>query len=269
MSTASLTVPPALQTGPMGVIWNPAANVGSAELNAAASFVQTSNVVGLSSMMLGVSRTAGPNGRIGVALGRTDVRDLVRTTSSPTSQGEIPVYSQFLGISGQYALRRLVLGGMIQLNHARFNIERDHGITFDFGARVNLTPRLALAASTHLLSVEFSGAETTDYYAGAEFLVLPHFDIGSIESSLIARYGITYTGLKQLEHMVSWGMVIGGHFHVDASVAREAGYDSQGWRPAVGVAVNVGRYRLGIARSHGLNDLGATYRIGLDAAVFP
>jgi len=54
---------------------------------------------------------------------------------------------------------------------------------------------------------------------------------------------------------------------MDASVVRETGYQTAGWRPAVAVSVRVGKYQLGIARSNGLNDLGATYRIGLDATL--
>ncbi len=268
VTAAALTEPPALQYGPTGAAWNPAAEVRPSELAAAIDFLQTPNVIGLSSVLFGATRAVGTNGRIGVVGGRTEVRDLVRTTSSPTSQGSIPVFEQFLGATWKYAISRFALGGSLMLHHERFDYERDHGFTMDFGVRYRASSRVAIAAATHFLPIELSGREATDYYAGFEYLAAPHFSIGSVAASLAIRYGVTYSAAERWDHMLSGGLDIGGHFGVDASLVREAGIESAGWRPAVSASVLLGRYRLGMARSSGLNELGATYRIGLDVVVF-
>jgi hypothetical protein len=219
-------------------------------------------------MLVGVSRAIGSSARIGISGGRVDVRDLVRTTTSPTSLGTIPVYEQFLGLVGQYDIRGLVLGGLLRLHDARFNLEHDQGLTFDVGARFQPSSRLVVAAATHFLAIDLNGRESTDYYAGAEYVVAPKMRVGRIYAEAIVRYGATFCATERLEHTVGAGLRVGGHFQFDASVVREAGYQSAGWRPAVAVSFRVGRYQLGLARSSGLNDLGATYRIGLDATVF-
>ncbi len=269
VSTASLTLPPALETGPVGLAWNPAAPLDRSRLSASVQVVQTSDVVGLSSVLVGLSRSIGRSARIGISGGRVDVRDLVRTTSSPTSVGTIPVYEQFLGLAGQYQIRGLVFGGLMRLHDARFNVERDHGFTFDVGARFRASSRLVVAAATHFLAIEFGGRETTDYYAGAEYLATPSFAIGGVAAQILLRYGATYSASERLEHTFGGGLDIGGHFRVDASVVREASYQYVGWRPTMAVSVRAGKYQLGLARSSGLNDLGATYRIGLDSTLFP
>jgi len=265
VTTASLTLPPALQTGPAGLAWNPAAENGRSGLSAAVHVAQTSDVVGLSSILVGVSKPIGGNVKIGISGGRIDIRDLVRTSSSPTSEGTIPVFTQFLGASGQYEFGGLVFGGLLRLHNARFDLETSNGFTLDFGARFRASPRLVLAAATHFLPVDISGRETTDYYAGIEYTVLPGLFIGSVEAQVLTRYGLTYHAAERLEHMLGGELMLGGHFRLDASLTRETGYQASGWRPAVAVSISIGKYELGIARSNGLNDLGATYRIGLDA----
>jgi hypothetical protein len=207
----------------------------------------------------------GKHVRLGISGGRIDVRDLVRTSSSPTSEGTIPVFTQFLGVAGQYEAGGLVIGGLFRLHNARFDLETDNGFTLDFGARYRASSRLVVAAATHFLPVDFSDRETTDYYAGIEYTALPSLSIGHVAAQVLTRYGVTYRAAESLEHMVGGGLTLGSHFHLDVSLVREASNQTSGWRPAVAVSVLVGKYQLGVARSNGLNDLGATYRIGLDA----
>ncbi len=268
VSAASLTRPPALETGPVGIAWNPAAPLDQSSLSASVQLVQTSDVVGLSSILAGVSHAIGSSARIGLSGGRVDVRDLVRTTSSPTSLGTIPVYEQFIGLGGQYQIRGLIVGVLARYHGARFDFERDEGFTFDVGARFQAFSRLTIAAATHFLAIELGGRETTDYYAGAEYLATPNWSIGRVATHVLLRYGATYSASEQLEHMVGGGLELGGHFRLDVSLVREASFHSSGWRPAMAISVLIGKYQLGFARSSGLNDLGATYRIGLDANLF-
>lgn len=267
VTTASLTSPPALQSGPAGIAWNPAAETDGSGLSAAIHVFQTSDVVGLSSILAGVSRPVGRNFTLGISGGRVDVRDLVRTSSSPASEGTIPVFTQFLGFTGQYQVRGLRIGGLIRFHNAKFDLESDNGFTVDLGVRFRASSRLVVAAATHFLPIDLSGRETSDYYAGIEYTALPDFSIGRVSTQVLARYGVTYSAAERLEHMVGGGLMLGGHFRLDASLVREAGYQTSGWRPAVAVSIRVGKYQLGMARSNGLNDLGATYRIGLDAVL--
>ena len=267
VTTASLTLPPALQSGPAGVAWNPAAETYRSGLSAAVHVAQTSDVVGLSSILVGILKPVGRNVSLGISGGRIDVRDLVRTSSSPTSEGTIPVFTQFLGVAGQYEIRGLVIGGLFRFHNARFNLETNNGLTLDFGVRYRASSRLVVAAATHFLPVDISGRETTDYYAGIEYTALPRLSVGNVAAQVLARYGLTYRAAERMEHMFGGGLTLGGHFRLDASVVREAGYETGGWRPAVAVSILVGKYQLGLARSNGLNDLGATYRIGLDAVL--
>ncbi len=267
VTTASLTLPPASQSGPAGIAWNPAAESDRSALSAAVHVAQTSDVVGLSSILVGVLQPISTNVRLGLSGGRIDVRDLVRTSSSPTSEGTIPVFTQFLGVVGQYEVRGLVFGGLFRLHNAKFDLETDNGLTADFGARYRASSRLVIAAATHFLPVDLSGRETTDYYAGIEYMAFSGLSIGNVAAQIVTRYGITYSAAEDFEHMFGGGMTIGGLFRLDASLAREAGYQTGGWRPAVAVSIMVGKYQLRVARSNGLNDLGATYRIGLDAVL--
>jgi hypothetical protein len=188
--------------------------------------------------------------------------------SSPTSLGTIPVYEQFLGLAGQLEIRNLTIGGLARVHDSRFDLDHDQGFTFDLGARMAVTDRLAIAAATHFLAIDLDERENTDYYAGAEYVAAPAMRIGQVAAQLLLRYGATISESENLEHMAGAGIRVGELFHLDASVVRETGYASAGWRPAIAVAFRIGRYRLGVARSNGLNDLGATYRIGLDATLF-
>lgn len=267
VTAASLTSPPALQIGPVGMAWNPAACIDESGLSGAVHIVQTSDVLGLSSVLVGLSRSAGRNGRVGLSGGRIDVRDLVRTSSSPNSEGTIPVYAQYLGLGGRFESHGLAIGGLLRLHNAQFDLEREHGFTLDFGARYRASSRLVVAAATHFLPIELSGRETSDYYAGLEFTAIPGVTIGRVAAQVLTRYGVTYKAAEKLEPMIGGGLTLGGHFGLDASMVREAGYLTGGWRPAVAVFFIVGKYQLEVARSNGLNDLGATYRIGLDAAI--
>jgi hypothetical protein len=51
---------------------------------------------------------------------------------------------------------------------------------------------------------------------------------------------------------------------LDASLTGESGYGNRQWRPAVGVGLRFGAYLVSLAHGFGLNDLGGTFRIGLD-----
>lgn len=267
VGTASLTTPPALQTGPVGITWNPTASSVGSGLDAAILTIQTSDVVGLSGYLVGITRQFVGGSAVSINAGRVDVRDLVQTTTSPSSEGTIPVFSQFLGLAGSASVGPILVGGAVRLHDARFHVVRENGLTFDLGASIAANSRLRIALATHFLPIDLSGEETTDYYGGVEYVIAPNVSVGSVGAQIVAMYGVTYRAAETLEHMVGGQMVLGGFFRVGAGIVREATQASHGWRASVAISALVGRYVLEIARSNGLNDLGATYRIGLRAKI--
>lgn len=229
--------------------------------------VHTSSVLGIRGFSGGLTTSVGRRTRLSLAVGRLDVRDLVRTTTSPGSAaGTIPVYTQYVGVGGEWGWHTLAAGALLRVNNEQFDVIRETGVTLDLGASWSVTPRLRIAAATHFLPIDLSTQETTDYYAGAEYEVIRDATVGGIPTSVAARYGLTYRSYEALEHCVSAGVLLGNYVGLDAALTREAAYGEHEWRPALALFLRVGRYEVAFARSSGLNDLGATYRVGLSVA---
>ena len=115
--------------------------------------------------------------------------------------------------------------------------------------------------------IDFSGRESTDYYAGVQYEIVRGTLSGELHTAVVGRYGLVYRAADVVEHALNAGVTVNGLVTVDMGVVREAAYGASVWRPIVGLDIRIGRYALRLARSNGLNDLGATYRIGLDAVV--
>ncbi|UCD23959.1 MAG: hypothetical protein JSW51_13160 [Gemmatimonadota bacterium] len=244
--------------------WNPAAGQIAGGVSGGLEVLHTSSVLGLSGFGGAVTTSVGPRAGVGVVLGRIDIRDLVRTTTSPsTVGGSIPVYTQYAGLGGQLELRSFRVGTLIRINNEQFDVIQETGATLDFGLRWKPIDRLTIAAATHFLPLDFSKQVTTDYYAGIEYLALRSLPIGSISADVLARYGLNYRSYDALEHTIGAGMNLGTVFGVNAAVTRESAYGSGAWRPALSLFLKVGRYEVDLASSSGLNDVGATYRVGL------
>lgn len=268
VAATSLAVPPALQGGPVAAHWNPAAGWDTHGLAVGAQFLQTSDVVGISGLLAGASYALSDRIRLGAVFGRIDVRDLVRTTTTPNSEaGSIPVYNQYAGLTGSVVHKQLTLGAVVRLNDARFDAFREAGVTLDIGAHFRPVSELTLAAATHFFPIDFSGRESTDYYAGVQYEIVRGTLSGELHTAVVGRYGLVYRAADVVEHALNAGVTVNGLVTVDMGVVREAAYGASVWRPIVGLDIRIGRYALRLARSNGLNDLGATYRIGLDAVV--
>lgn len=265
--TATLTVPAALQRGATGRFWNPAAPDGG-KLAAGIRVVQTSHIVGLSGVLAAVSYSAGGFARVGLEVGRVEVRDLVRTTSSPSSQdGAIPVYEQLLGVTAQVSRGPVRLGASARLHDSRFDFLAEQGFTLDLGVEVLPISGLRLAGATHFLPLNLHNRGATDYYAGVEYVLAHSLPFATARAGIVARYGATYRASGDLEHALSMGLELNDRFAIDGAFTSESAYGNRSWRPALGIALRIGRYRIGMVRSDGLNDLGATYQVGLDVHV--
>jgi hypothetical protein len=280
LAAATLAGPAALEAGATAAFWNPAGAWSGARAVAGAQVLETPDVLGVGGLILGVGYRLSSGLASQILVARTDVSDLIRTTTSPNSDlGDIPVYEQQVGVG--LALRRGAAtgGAMLRFHNAQFDTERDNGLTLDLGGRLTLG-RCSVAAATHFFPVDVSNRDVTDYYAGGECQPLSP-GIWGAKSRVFLRYGVSARrgcaecgvgaggGMRgtTLEHTGAIGLELDRHFRVDAALTREVGYAEADWRPVLGVWFNVGRYVVSAARSSGLGGLGATYRIGLDVEV--
>lgn len=280
LAAISLPGPAALETGTTGAFWNPAAG-GDGALAVGLELIETPDIIGVSGLLAGVSYALGSTTRVVLMVGRTDVSDLVRTTTSATSEGEIPVYEQHAAVGGVLRIGSLRAGVLARAHDARFDAERNSGITADVGVRWTPIARLTLAAATHFFPINLKDRATTDYYGGLEYQARS-LQILDTPSRILARYAVNFRQSNVgdpsrsspapengLEHGIGLGLALGDRLRADALYTREVAYGAAEWRPSVGVGLRVGRYALTSARASGLNGLGATYRIGLDVDLIP
>ncbi len=264
VATASLAIPPALQSGPTGAFWNPSTGPRSAKFGAGVQVLQTPDAVGLAGILAGAYHVIADVGLVGLSVGRVEVRDLVRTVDSPlTELGSIPVYEQLVGVYGGIQLGTLYIGGMLRGHESRFDAERSTGVTMDFGLRFDPLPRLTMAAATHFLPVTLETDATTDYYAGLGYTAATVALWGN-PTELVGRYGVGYRDPGGFEHTIGGGIVMNGWLLIDGAITREQAFGSSAWRPAFQIGLVLGRYAATAARGSGINGLGATYRFALD-----
>lgn len=264
VAAISLSQPAALEGGPAGAFWNPAA--GSRKpLAFGAQIVHTSDVVGLSGFLIAASHQATDLMRVELVAGRLEIRDLVRTTTSPNSvQGSIPVYEQTLGVGATIGGETVSVGALVRVHDGRFDRFSNQGLTVDVGVLCQPFGRVRLAAATHFLPLELSDETTTDYYAGAEVVALDRPDLVGAATQIALRYGASVRNTGDLEHGFGLGVVLNHRFFADFGLTRESAFGQGAWRPGVGVALRVGRYRVAASRGSGINDVGSTWRVGVD-----
>jgi hypothetical protein len=266
---AALARPPALVGGVTGRMWNPAPLADPTGVSFGVQVLQTPDVIGVSGLTAGVAARLGPHWDVGLVGGRIEVEDLVRTTTSPVSvAGEIPVYAQFAGaaLGGQFGV--LAVGALVSLHDARFDQDHSSGLTADLGFRLTPFERLTLAATTHWLSADLSDQANTEVFTGAQYAVR-EAPIWGTRARLTARYGLTLHRHTNVDHTVGAGLLLDDQFSVDAEWARETTYGNSEWRPGLAVAFRVGHYTIAVGRGGGLNGLGPTYRVSLEAGAKP
>jgi hypothetical protein len=78
---------------------------------------------------------------------------------------------------------------------------------------------------------------------------------------------VTWAHGEGAQHLLSAGVDLAGVVTLDAGAAREETAGTAVWRTRLGVALDVGRYRVYLGRDGGVNDFGATYRFGLAVRV--
>jgi hypothetical protein len=254
----------ALETGAAAPFWNPAAIGLFESFTAGVQAIQTSETLGLSGVLAGVGQRLTPHLAIGLAFGRVQVADLVRTTDSPISDpGEIPVYEQMGGIIAGARMGPASVGVLIRGHDARFDVFRETGLSADAGARVEPLRGLVLGAATRFLPFKLESNPATRFSAGAEYRT-PSRSVWGAPAALVARYGIGGRRGASLEHTAGAGIDLANRFRIDGSMTREGAFGDYGWRMAVAMGIRAGRYDILVARASGLAGVGANYRVGLE-----
>ena len=260
---ATLATPPPLVSGATGLLWNPAAP--APEYAVGVEVIQTGSVVGLSGLSAGAQTKVGGRLELGLVFGRMQVRDLVRTTTSPNSEvGSIPVHEQFVG--GKVGIRAawFEVATLLRFHDERFDALGAQGFTFDFGVYAEPWSVARFAAATHFLALDFSTQHTTDFYLAGEVEPLRPNLLRDTNWRLFGRYGITLRSLFGPDHVLSAGARYHNLLSFDLSMTREAGFEGGAWRPGISFALRIGRYTIGAARGSGLNDVSGTYRISMN-----
>jgi hypothetical protein len=266
VTATSLTAPAALQTSTIGVFWNPAPSPTPGGLSLGLAMTQTPDVLGLSGFMGGAGYTPWDPLQMGVIVGLMQVRDLVRTTTSPNSEdGSIPVHELVVGANLGARTPLVQAGVLVLLHDQRFDVLQETGWTLDAGVRVTPHPRVRLAGATHFLPVDFSRQATTDYYLGIEYVAADSLPVAGTVARIVVSYGSTYRGSGDWEHTLAGGLRVGQAVHISSALTSESAYGQRSLRIGLGVALFIGRYGIDAALGSGLNDIGPTYRVGIDA----
>lgn len=274
VAAATLPIPQALATGGTGGFWNPAQRVDSVRTLVGLEVIQTSPVVGASGFLAGGWTRVRSLGRLGLVLGRMELGDLVRTSLSPDPDlGTIPYYSQFVGATWSATpggtTGRTTVGATFALHDTRLDLARSQRWTLDIGAARSVSAALGVAAATHFFSSLRTGDPAQDVYGGIECRLWRGRVWRASTAAVRARYGVTVAHGFDTDHQFGAGVSLGGGggevFGADLLLVREGSYSRAGWRPTAGVRVAIGQYRVSFARDAGVNDIGAAYRVGLEA----
>jgi hypothetical protein len=264
LAAATLPVPAALVQGAAATLWTPAQAGGRARA-AALEVVQTPAPLRASGFFAAAALRVGRAGRLGIAYGRMSMAELVRTTLSPDPDGSpIPFYAQTARASWAQDLVGTTLGAALAVHETRLDDAARTRWTVDLAARRGVGGRLVLAFATRSFA-RFASDPAQDLYGGVEFrLWRGELWPGSGAAAVVTRYGITFGNGLGTDHQVGAGFELNGTLVADLLVAREGGYGTPTWRPAAGVQVLIGRYRLLLAADAGPRGLGAAYRVGLE-----
>jgi hypothetical protein len=264
LAATTLPLPAALATGTAAVFWNPAQVDDSARIQLGIEGIQTPAAIGASGMLAAVRMRAGSIGQIGFLFGRVGLSDVTRTGDSPDPVGSaVPIYAYAVGTTWSRPAAGMALGVTVAYHETRLDAVRATRFTVDVGASRDLASRLRVAAATHFLS-SFSSDPAQDLYAGVEYR-LWQGPLWGDRGVVRGRYGIAFGHGFPADHQFGAGFEFGRVVALDAGLTREGGYGAAGWRPAAGIRVTIGKYRVTLARDAGVNELGSAYRVGVDA----
>jgi hypothetical protein len=267
LAATTLPIPPALATGGAAAFWNPAQPAGAERGSVALEAIETSPVVGAQGVLLTARTRVEPIGAVGLVYGRMSIGDLVRTSLSPDPDpGGIPYYTQTIGVTWAKTAAATTVGATLAYHDTELDATRADRLTLDVGASRALSEWARVAAATHFFSRFAADDAAQDLYAGVELRVWhgPLWD-GRTTGAVRARYGMAFAHGFSADHQLGAAFELGSVFAADFVVVREGSYGDAGWRPVAGMRVTIGRYGLSFARDVAFNDVGAAYRVGLEA----
>jgi hypothetical protein len=269
LADQTLATPAALAPGATGMFWNPA---GIAHLSTTAVGVQVvraPNIIGIDGLVAGISQRLTTTLWVGLSVGRLDMRDIIRTTSSPVSElGSIPIYDQMAAIAVAASAGPVSLGFTVRGHDSRFDIQSDNGLTTDVGIVVTPSSRLTLAASTHLQSFELKRDDGTRYLGAAEYDV-GGFTLGTDSIAVSLAYGFSSGSRGLLDHTFGLELLVSSVVKISALSVLEDGASETAWRPTTEISLVLGKYIIGVARSEGIGGIGPSYRINFDLILKP
>jgi len=267
LAATTLPIPPALATGGAAAFWNPAQPTGPERGSVAFEAIETSPEVGAQGVLLTARARVTRIGGVGLVYGRMSIGDLVRTSLSPDPDpGGIPYYTQTIGVNWSTTAAATTVGATLAYQDTQLDATRADRWTLDVGASRAISDWARVAAATHFFSRFAANDPAQDLYAGAELRVW-HGALweGGTTGAIRARYGMAFAHGFTADHQFGAAFEVGNVFAADFVVVREGSYGDAGWRPVAGMRVTIGRYRLSFARDAALNDVGAAYRVGLEA----
>ena len=269
VAAATLPMPAALAVGPAAALWNPAQRSDSARIIAALEAIQTPATINASGIIVTARVPAAKIGELGLIYGRVGLSDITQTVDSPDpTGGVVPVYTFALGGTWSRRIAATDVGATLAFHETRLDTQRSNRMTFDVGARQAFGgDLLRIAAATHFFSSLSLDDPSQDMYAGVEARLWQGAFSGE-RAVLRGRYGIAFAHGFSADHQVGIGAEFAKSFVFDFMVAHEGSYGSEsGWRPVAGARITIGKYNLTVARDGGMNDVGAAYRVGIDARI--
>lgn len=267
VAAATIPTPAALALGPAAALWNPAQRSDSARIIVALEAIQTPAAVDATGIIATVRLPATRIGELGLVYGRVGLSDISQTVDSPDPTGAaVPVYTFAVGGTWSRRLAGTDVGATLAFHETRLDTQRSDRVTFDVGAsRAFFGDVLRVAAATHFLSSLSVDDPSQDIYAGIEARVWQGAISGE-RALLRGRYGIAFAHGFRADHQLGVGFEFAKLFSFDFMVAQEGSYgDESGLRPVAGARIVIGKYNLTLARDGGVNDIGAAYRVGIDA----
>src|SRR5262245_11637448 len=267
VAAATVPTPAALALGPAAALWNPAQRSDSARVIVAVEAIQTPAAVDATGIITTVRLPVRKIGELGLIYGRVGLSDISQTSDSPDPSGtSIPVYTFAVGGTWSRRVAGTDMGATVAFHETRLDTQRGDRVTFDVGAsRAFSGDLLRIAAATHFFSSLSVDDPSQDIFGGVEARVWQG-QVSGERAVMRGRYGIAFAHGFTADHQLGIGFEFGKSFNFDFMVAHEGSYGSEsGWRPVAGARIVIGKYNLTLARDGGVNDIGAAYRVGIDA----
>ncbi|HKA59407.1 MAG TPA: hypothetical protein VKD28_12395 [Gemmatimonadales bacterium] len=267
VAAATVPTPAALALGPAAALWNPAQRSDSARVIVAVEAIQTPAAVDATGIITTVRLPVRKIGELGLIYGRVGLSDISQTSDSPDPSGtSIPVYTFAVGGTWSRRVAGTDMGATVAFHETRLDTQRGDRVTFDVGAsRAFSGDLLRIAAATHFFSSLSVDDPSQDIFGGVEVRVWQG-QVSGERAVMRGRYGIAFAHGFTADHQLGIGFEFAKSFNFDFMVAHEGSYGSEsGWRPVAGARIVIGKYNLTLARDGGVNDIGAAYRVGIDA----